>query len=395
MKKKAKVYKQKTARMNRSVREEAVDYSSPTKTPTLNYTSLEINNFRCIKNLRIEELGRVNVITGINNVGKTSLLESLFLHMGSTNPSLALMIDQLRGLAIVGGMAGSLWKTLFWQFQDMAPIRIVSKNSQGLQRSLTLTLRPASTTTLETIKTKEEVELHGRLGKDLVFAYKEGNKRPVEVVGTPIVTKKGEFVQVQLNIQPSLPPPPFPGMFISSRHQGDIGENTQRFSDLRVARRDEPILRALKIIEPRLEKLEILSHQGISMLHGYLKDYEQPVPSPLLGDGVKRVMSLLLSIGSAQDGVVLVDEIENGIHHSVMQSIWETIAEAASLFNTQIFATTHSEECIYAAHEAFKAREQYDFKLHRLDRVNGVVKAVTYDQESLEGALSIPLEVRG
>jgi|LQYC01.1.fsa_nt_gi Predicted ATPases len=395
MKKKAKAFKQKTAQMKMSVREGVVDYSSPTKTPMLNYTSVEINNFRCIKNLRIEELGRVNVIAGINNVGKTSFLESLFLHMGSTNPSLALMIDQFRGLAVLGEVAGPLWRTLFWQFQDMAPIRILSKNSQGLQRSLTLTLRPASTTTLETIKTKGEVELVESLGKDLVFTYKEGNKKPVEVVGTPIVIRKGNIVQIQLKMQPPPPPPPFSGIFISSAHQGGIEENIQRFSDQRKKLHDKFILDALKFIEPRLEKLEILSHQGISMLHGFLKGYDVPVPSPLLGDGVKRVMSLLLSIGSAQDGVVLVDEIENGIHHSVMQSIWETIAEAASLFNTQIFATTHSAECIYAAHEAFKARKQYDFKLHRLDRVNGVVKAVTYDQESLEGALSIPLEVRG
>jgi Predicted ATP-dependent endonuclease of the OLD family len=246
MKKKAKVYKQKTAQMNMSVREGIVDYSSSTKTPMLNYTSVEINNFRCIKNLCIEELGRVNVIAGINNVGKTTLLESLFLQIGNTNPSLALLIDSFRGLNILQEISGSRWRTLFWQFQETNPIKIISRNSKGSHRSLTITLIPTSTTTLETIKTKGEVELVESLGKDLVFAYKEGTKKPVEVVGTPIVIKKGDIVQVQLNIQPSPPPLSFPGIFISSRHQGNIREDTQRFSDLRVNGQDEPILLALK-----------------------------------------------------------------------------------------------------------------------------------------------------
>jgi len=90
-----------------------------------------------------------------------------------------------------------------------------------------------------------------------------------------------------------------------------------------------------------------------------------------------------------------VDEIENGVHHSVLKDMWRVVAETASLFNTQIFATTHSHECLVAAHEVYMEREHYRFRLHRLDRNNGEIRAVTYDKNSLESALSMPLEVRG
>ena len=395
MKSKSKVYKQKTKQTNKSVQEQAVAYSSQAKEPVLHYATFEVNNFRCLQSLRLEHLERINLITGINNAGKTSLLESLFLHMGSMNPTLALFIERFRGLEILSETSGSRWGSLFWQFRDTAPIKIVSTNSKGSQRSLIITQELPSSTIFEEKKAKGEGKLLESTGQDIVFAHRDGKKKPVNVVGTPVTIRKGDVVRFQLKMHPSPPPPPFAGIFISSRHQGDIEEDVNRFSDLRINRRDEPVLNALRIIEPRLEKLEILSHRGISMLHGYLKDYAEPVPSPLLGDGVKRIMSLLLAIGSSRDGVVLVDEIGNGVHHSVMQSIWEAIAEAAVLFNTQVFATTHSAECVYAAHQTFTARKQYDFRLHRLDRANGAVKAITYDQESLEGALSIPLEVRG
>jgi AAA15 family ATPase/GTPase len=141
--------------------------------------------------------------------------------------------------------------------------------------------------------------------------------------------------------------------------------------------------------------LEILTYQGISMIHGYLKGYDEPVPSPLLGDGVRRSLSVILAVGAAENGVVLVDEIENGIHHSAMKPLWSVIAEASKTFNCQVFATTHSEECIYAAHDAFKENGPYDLMLYRLDRRNGSISAVAYDEERLDAAFSIPLEVRG
>jgi AAA15 family ATPase/GTPase len=107
------------------------------------------------------------------------------------------------------------------------------------------------------------------------------------------------------------------------------------------------------------------------------------------------VTSLVLAIGSARGGTILVDEVENGIHHSVMPSLWEAIGRAADLFHTQVIATTHSLECVSAAYEAFSRRRSYDLTLHRVDRMDGMVRAIAYDRESLKGALSLPTEVRG
>jgi AAA15 family ATPase/GTPase len=102
----------------------------------------------------------------------------------------------------------------------------------------------------------------------------------------------------------------------------------------------------------------------------------------------------LLAIVNAPGGTVLIDEIENGLHHSVMLKVWQAIAETARRSETQIFATTHSWECIRAAHEAFTKSGTYDFRLHRLDRLDGKIKAITYDEEALAAAIKAELEVR-
>jgi AAA15 family ATPase/GTPase len=114
----------------------------------------------------------------------------------------------------------------------------------------------------------------------------------------------------------------------------------------------------------------------------------------MLGEGFNRVASVLLLMAYCQDGILLIDEIENGIHYSVMGQVWKAIGDAAQEFNVQVFATTHSWECIRAAHQIFVTSSNYDFRLLRLDRPNSVVTARTYDREMIEASLDTGLEMR-
>jgi AAA15 family ATPase/GTPase len=103
----------------------------------------------------------------------------------------------------------------------------------------------------------------------------------------------------------------------------------------------------------------------------------------------------LLAIRNAANGIVLIDEIENGLHYSSQQHVWESIAHAAQQFNVQVFATTHSREMIEAAYRAFPDSDT--FRYHRLDRdeASGEVRAVSYSPDLIEAALEMDFEVRG
>jgi AAA15 family ATPase/GTPase len=121
---------------------------------------------------------------------------------------------------------------------------------------------------------------------------------------------------------------------------------------------------------------------------------ERLVPLPLMGEGMTRLASIVLAIAEAQNGVVLIDEIENGFYHSLLVKVWQLVAEAGRLFNTQVFATTHSLECIQAASKAYEKSQAHDFRLHRLEPAQKNVRAVTYDKKELLAALDAGLEVR-
>jgi AAA15 family ATPase/GTPase len=149
------------------------------------------------------------------------------------------------------------------------------------------------------------------------------------------------------------------------------------------------------VIEPRLQRLAVVVVADTPVIHGDIGE-GRLFPLPVMGDGMTRLLSLVVAMGNAPKGVVLVDEVENGLHHSVLEKVWQTIAEAARQFEVQVFATTHSFECIAAAHRAFGADLgfEYDFRLHRLERVNGNIVAKTYDRDALRAALEMGLEVR-
>jgi len=87
----------------------------------------------------------------------------------------------------------------------------------------------------------------------------------------------------------------------------------------------------------------------------------------------------------------MVDELENGLHHSVLPRVWLVLNEAAKQFNTQIFATTHSFECVRAAHNSLAGE---DFRLHRLEESDDGNRCITYDPETIAAALEFNLEVR-
>lgn len=174
-----------------------------------------------------------------------------------------------------------------------------------------------------------------------------------------------------------------------------LREEAERLRKLQIHGEEDVLLETLQLIEPRLSRLAIVLEAGEPILEGDIGiPGRRLVPLPLMGEGMVRLASLVLHISNAPNGVVLIDEIENGLHCSVLPKVWRAVGEVARRFNTQVFATTHSLECIVAAHKAFLESGIYDFRLHRLERVDETIRVVTYDQETLEAAIEMGLEVR-
>ncbi|HQE79368.1 MAG TPA: AAA family ATPase [Syntrophorhabdaceae bacterium] len=359
------------------------------------YKKINIKNFKCFKELTVEDLGRINLIVGKNNIGKTSLLEALFIHAGAYNPELTIRINLFRGLDIFF-REKIPWDNLFLNFQFDDEINIsgtFQEDNKIIERSIKIN---------QIMNKGDRIAFANNYAQQLKLLNIPPEKQLEDIPILEFKTIEDSelfsqyifFIGNNLHQLPPISKPvPFVTILIPSARNVSREEISDRFSRLIQKQKKDIMVNALKIIEPRLKDLFILTTGGIPILHGDI-GLSQPIPLSLIGGGITNILIIFLSIMNAGHGVVLIDEIENGIHFSVLKNLWEVIVKLSDELDVQIFATTHSNECILAAHRFFLETSYKEFKLHRLEYFEDNIMAITYNSDSIESTFELGLEIR-
>ncbi len=356
------------------------------------WQNFTVKNFRCFTNLSLHPLGRVNLIAGKNNTGKTALLEAMHLHAYPLDAALPFTINNLRGTPTESKSDQDACCWLHYDKDSKHEIELISQNDQGTTRTDRILVTDSATART----------ICPEIGKSLEGTLLQGSWE----VGAPCVilrTEEKQVIRYSVGFPPGRGVPGYasigspspragPSLFIGSAGRSQE-EDIKAFSELEVANRQEEVLHNLQILEPRLRRLSVLLLSQKPALYGDI-GLSRLVPLHFMGEGVRRLLSIVTAIAGALGGTVLVDEVENGFHHSVLQRVWQAIGTAARSANVQVFATTHSYECIQAAHQAFSSDNQYDLQLFRLDRSDSAVRATVYTQNTLNTSIDMSLEVR-
>jgi AAA15 family ATPase/GTPase len=357
------------------------------------YSSLHIKNFRNLRDLEINALGRVNLISGKNNVGKTALLEAIFLLNGPVQPELRTTIAAARGMeVVVGKSAASIWEAIFNEFDTDETIEISSNSTQGNSHleiyAIDTSKRENVSLTTPDSSSSPSSATTDLSDDDIEYRYTHGDsdkvyRSQVRLIGNEIHYRADK---IDLPI----------AVFMFARLKANPENDADRFSQAIKLRLKNDIVEALKIIEPALTDIELVYEAKRAVLYGEVGPNNKIRPLPLMGDGMGRLLSILVNMAyAAPDGIILIDEIENGFHFSILPQVWHVIDEFSRKHNIQVFATTHSDECIEAAKGYFEESDPTTFRYHRLDRLeDGRIEAVTYDKETFESAIEFDIEVR-
>lgn len=342
---------------------------------------LQIRNFRGFDALKINQLSGINLIAGKNNSGKTSLLEAIFLLSGAGNVQLAVNTNVIRGIEPGAPLKDPFWKQLFYNLDLGLHIEIKGYCKPRGELTLKITSDRQPTTEIPLKRTDGISATNLFEERSLIFQYTDYVNKKIKS-HIRIKEQELEVNQPATNIL-------LPASILLSRTRHPH-EDAMRLGQLRKRKQGDLLLKALKVIEPRLQSIEENSSSGTPMIWGDI-GLSELVPLPAMGEGMTQIARIVLAIASIPNGVVLVDEVENGIHHSVLPDVWRAIDEAAKQFRTQVFATTHSFECIEAAHQALGPD---CFLLHRLEASDAKNHCVSYEPDSIAAAIRHGLEVR-
>ena len=323
--------------------------------------SLEIKNFKRFGHLRFPVLKRANLIAGKNNTGKTGVLEALLLLLEPREFPQSFP-TAFRNSDSVGDKSENVWKWLFRNRETKTPITISCDSLQHQTFTVMMIAGERQTGSTE----------FGNFGYRISFSPATGK------TATTIVARSAL---------------PYGAVVLSTRPSDPQNDAVDFDRVVLKSQGEEQIESLLRVLEPRLKSVRSIKPFGASLIYVDV-GLKEKIPAFNLGQGFTRLLSIYAETLASGKKILLIDEIESGLHYSVLADIWRGILKLTEQEDVQVFATTHSYECIRAAHIAFSETLGYDFALHRLEEEKGEVQVTTYDKESLEASLANNFEIR-
>lgn len=364
---------------------------------------IEFSNFRNFRHFSVQGLSRVNLFVGANNVGKSSVLEGIELLMAGGDPRILMRLPQRRGERVPSS-ADERSPSSQW---DISHLFFGHLCRPGAQFAIGGDNDAKQTVSCKIVLASPDREAQLLVPRSLLFLgglEEPGPDLDLEVssdrLSTPMrfaISPAGGLTFD--SIRRSGTRAPFeqsPINFLGT----DALDNSLlgKLWDAVVLKPEEgQVIQSLQLIEPGLERIAFSSERDASRASGIfvkLKHSNERVPLGSMGDGLKRLLALSLVTIRSANGCLLIDEIDTGLHHSVMIGMWQMIIETAQRLNIQVFATTHSLDCVRALAWLYEQHPEYqtEVTLHRLER--GLDSTIRYTLDEIDIAARQHMEIR-
>lgn len=402
--------------------------SPKTDAPRALLGSLKVENFRILQDFEVRKLGRVNLIVGKNNSGKSTVLEALRIYAGAANPVLLEQIAGEHNEKTRGSNDEAIDNAAELPFQNFFTGRVfpetdniqiyIGENAASTKRFLIIQHQYFVEYQEETEVEKGDISFRTRrkfLSKsEALIRAADYPKQALSIIIDG--TKNSGLIDLNdarrraANISPywdvvgAIPCSYIPTQFISVDDLANIWDNIL-FSDYA-----DSVKQGLKIIAEDFEDLAFVKSEFQSRARTprpeitrackvKLKSLNRAVSLNSLGDGMLRVLQLLLKIYPAKGGFLLIDEFENGLHYSIQEKVWQLIFELAESLDIQVYATTHSWDCIESFAKVAVERTDVEGVLFRVGRSiktsdNGKIISTVFEEDKLFSITQADVEVR-
>jgi AAA15 family ATPase/GTPase len=372
--------------------------------------SFQIDNFRLFQHLEVKKLGRVNLVVGRNNAGKSTFLEAVELYASNASSTVLLELVELRqetwfseAQAHSQSFLGNPVRHLFFRHklpkigEEGISLGEVSSKAKLHISTAAYQNKNDEEGTIRKIRISD-VKIDEDLSNIEVFlVVEQGEKtrrlfrldrdiREIRRNSSPILYERpeSEFKYIwQIVATENMP----------NRKLAALWDLTS-LTDL-----ESEVISALRLIDDRVTGVAFVEDisQGTARDNRIplvkIKGIDEPLPLKSMGDGMTRLFHIIVALVNARNGLLLIDEFENGLHWSVQPKVWDIVFQLSERLNVQVFATTHSRDCIKGFDEVWNKYPNLG-AFFRLDAKGEFIKATEYTSETLTDAIDMDVEVR-
>lgn len=390
----------------------------------LHLPSLSIKGFRGIKELSIERLGRVTLLAGKNSVGKTTVLDAVQVYAARGHyKALSELLESRQELAIAETKDFRMHKRFVPDFAALFHGRDVSRCAR-------ISIGPKSDTgQLRIEETPLDDEQASNIEQSLSLFIRDGYTQAFKVVfqdteqilpwvlpiqgsdAARIVERYGGSAYLysySLEVGAAWPSP----IGCQSLGPGLLNDKeiVRFWNAIALTDDEDRVMQALRLIlGSDLERVAVIRDdisddvsdvseksdvEYVQRVVAKLQGQARPVPLQSLGDGALHLAGTALALTNSRDGFLLIDEVENGLHHSVQPDFWRMVFKTAHANNVQVIATTHSFDCVRGFAQAALEHEEIDGAHVRIERKDEEMWAVEYSESDLRIAAEQRIEVR-
>lgn len=316
--------------------------------------SLKIFNFRCFRTTKFSGFNQINLIGGHNNAGKTALLEALFVNLSPrANAILALRRFRRESLEFAKNMPERAWSNLFFNQNTHQPLQLVSYEENDakyhhIEMSCDASLGQFNEVFKEEPADDDLVDLRNLLSErdytrsTLHIHLINGNKK--RQLSSLVAHSKG-MITKDLKL-----PDERKANYIPASMRLSSSALAREYDKADIKGHAANLLKAIQVIDKSIAEIKTFNIGEPSV---YLRRQGgEYLPIYLYGEAVSKATDFILRMINDPNSVLLIDEIENGIHHANQYDLWKIIFALSSICNVQIFATTHSREMIQAFADA-------------------------------------------
>ena len=312
--------------------------------------NIEIKNFKCFEDFKAEGFGRVNLIGGKNNVGKTAFMEACYINSGS-----------------------------FELKQFIAYMHTI----KFMRENINILLGSTQTNTKKFIELLNHLDIQTNIN-NICFKIKEeyGIKEYILLFNNQQIEVNVNEFSYDLDVKEN-------NEFIDSFGLS-YGEIIEAYSYIQKLDQEDYLNTILKKFDNRIEAFKVIDEKPQCKIDGTYRELTE------FGDGVRHIVSIITKLYQSENGHLYIDELDNGIHYTMLDELWKIVLKVSKVLNVQVFATTHSKECIESYARVAKKLEDEEITMTVLARnPKNEIKALVYDDKMFYSELEQNHEVRG